>query len=383
MGSWHRRIDICSVTLLVLLFSMAPASAEPVHLVEIIYEFDFRSLDGRPLPTSSRDVEADPQGYILADSGSAERRVLYPAMGAPLPETSATGLWAALRFRDRLTGAGVDAKTLEPIAALPYSPNLQPATAITPVFNIAVTEVDDGDIVVEVDGIAQTLAPGVPMAVAVGDRTVSVDEFAGAVLEAYAKAGVPQAGMPSREAVLEEVQLFALGGDEVTFHARLVAVNHGPVTLADIDLAKTLNDARRLSREGPYEEALAALETLLDVMPRHAEAARLFHEMLDLVEAGATPARAIGTVRFPAGQPDDRIRALWKASHKGFALFARPDDPPGSAIMAIPVQDGAFAAHLPAGTYRLTISIPGFAKNEIEITLNGETKIDVPLAASN
>jgi hypothetical protein len=189
--------------------------------------------------------------------------------------------------------------------------------------------------------------------------------------------------MPSREAVAEEVALFASGEDGVTFHARVVAVDHGPVAIADFDLATILDDARRLAREGPYEAALAALETLLDVMPRHAEAARLFHQVLDLVEAGAAPAHAVGQLQFPAGQPDDNVRALWSASHGGFVMFARRDDPPGSALMAIPVRDGAFEAYLPGGDYRLTVDVPGFEAAALEITLDGETVIDVPLAASN
>jgi hypothetical protein len=359
---------------------MAPLRAEPVHLVEIIYELDLRSFDGRPLPASQSDADADPQGYFLADNGAGEGGVLYSAMGKPLTDTSQIGLWTALRFRDLLSGSSADVKTLEPIAALPYSPDLQSTAAITPIFDITIAEVDDGDIVVEVDGVAQRLPPGEPMVVATGERTVSLDEVADAVLEAYAAAGVPQADMPSRESVAEEVALFVFGGkEEVTFHARVVAENHGPVGLAGIDLATTLDDARSLSREGPYEEALETLETLLDIMPYHAEGARLFHQVLDLVEAGAVPALAMGNILFEEGQPDEGMRELWAAAHAGFVTFASPGDLTGSIITYASVEEQTFRAHLPAGLYRMSVDVPGFQTVTMELTLEGDTQVDVPL----
>ncbi len=370
--------------LLVLTFVAAsPALAGQARLIEIIYELDLRALDGRPLPTFETDATVDPDGYVLVADPAGGPPILYQALDAPAPKGPETGLWAALRFRDHLAGVGADTKTLEPIAALPYSPDLQSTSAITPTFDITISEVDDGDIVVAVGGVAHRLAPGAPTAIAVGERTVTLDEFADAVLKTYAAAGVPQAGMPSREAVLAEVGPLASGDDGVTFHARVVAVDHGPVALAEVDLATTLDDARRLAREGPYEDALAALETLLDAMPRHAGAARLFHRVLDLVEAGAAPARAVGRIAYPAGQPDDATRTLWAEAHTGFAMFARPDDPGGSAIIAIPVRDGTFAVHLPAGRYRLTVDVPGFEAATLDITLDGETEIDVPLVHRN
>jgi hypothetical protein len=379
--AWRTALWLASIVYFVSL--TLPAWSQTVQLVEFVYELDLSSLNGRPLPTFEADATADPDGFVIVSSASGGPLVLYQAMNTPLPQSPETGLWAALRFRDYLAGGAVDVKMLEAVAALPYSPTLQSSTSITPGFDIAIAEISDGTIVVDVDGISHTLILDEPAVIAVGERTVTLDAFADAVLETYAAAGVAQVNMPSREAVLEEVALYAFGGDEVSFHARVVAVNRGQVALAEVDLATTLEDARRLSREGPYEEALAKLETLLDVMPRHGEAGRLFHEMLDLVEAGTVPAHVAGTVSFPPGQPDDTIRALWEASFEGYALFARPDDPPGSAHIAIPIREGAFAAHLPAGTWRLTVSVPGLASSEVEITLDGESEIDVPLDISN
>ena len=192
---------------------------------------------------SRGDATSDPDGFVLVSSPAGELPVLYPAMNAPLPQKPESGLRAALRFRNHL--AGTDAKMLEPVAALPYSPDLQSASAVTPVFDIAVTEANGGEIMVELDGVTHTLAPNTPTALAVKERTVSLKEFADAVLDAYAAAGVPKADMPSREAVVEEVTLSAFGGEDVTFHARIVAVNHGSVALGDIDLATIWEDARR------------------------------------------------------------------------------------------------------------------------------------------
>lgn len=377
LGGW------AGALLVLTLVAASPALAGQARLIEIVYELDLRALDGRPLPTFETDARVDPEGYVLVADPAGGPPVLYQALDAPLPASPETGLWAALRYRDHLADPSADAKTLEPVVALPYSPDLQSTAAITPGFDITISEVDDGDVVVTVGGVSHTLAPGAPTAVAVGERTVSLDEFADAVLKTYTAAGVPQADMPSRAAVLAEVALLASGDGGVTFHARVVAVDHGPVTLAEVDLATTLDDARRLAREGPYEDALAALEALLDAMPRHVEAARLFHQVLDLVEAGATPAQAVGTVSFRDGQRDDAAQALWAEAHAGFAMFARPDDPAGSAIMAIPVRNGAFAAYLPAGRYRLTVDVPGFEAATLDITLDGETEIDVPLVVRN
>ena len=171
----------------------SPALAEEARLIEIIYELDLRALDGRPLPTFETDATADPEGFVLRGDSAGGPLALYQAMGAPPLESPEAGLWAALRFRDRLAGTGGDAKTLEPIAALPYSPDLQPASAITPAFDIAVTEGDEGGIVVEVNGVTHALAPGAPTVVAVGERTISLDDFADAVLVAYTAAGVAPA----------------------------------------------------------------------------------------------------------------------------------------------------------------------------------------------
>ena len=123
--------DWAGALLVLAVAATSPALAEEARLIEIIYELDLRALDGRPLPTFESDATADPEGFVLVGGAAGEPLVLYHAMDAPPPVNPETVLWAGLRFRDHLAGAGGDAKTLEPVAALPYSPDLQPASTIT------------------------------------------------------------------------------------------------------------------------------------------------------------------------------------------------------------------------------------------------------------
>ena len=90
---------------------------------------------------------------------------------------------------------------------------------------------------------------------------------------------------------------------------------------------------------------------------------------------------AIGHVSFEEGQPDELTSELWAASHAGYVTFASPSDPSGSVVTYAPVEEQTFTVHLPAGNYSMSVEVPGFETVTMEVTLEGETEINVPLIA--
>ena len=328
------------------------------------------------MPVARRGVE--PAGYVLVTRGETVPTTLFPALGSQLPDTSATGLWSAMRLVNHLNDAGGDNRMLVPIDGLPYTADLSPASGVAPEISWELSDGPDGKVAVRSGDREVMISPGDYATVALAERTVSVDRLADAVLAAYEASGVSEP--PPRDSIIEDLASLAPDGGDATFYARLIVLNHGDVIISSTDLVSAWDDAQRLAREGPYEAALAALETVLDAVPGHANAARLFHHVLDLVEAGAVPSRAVGTIAFPAGQLDEDMQALWRATHSGAAIFSAEQ---GSTGFAFPIADGGFAAHLPAGAYHLTVDVPGFATAELDITLEGETTINVPIQRAN
>ena len=263
------------------------------------------------------------------------------------------------------------------MAAFPFAPDFTTPSGIEPALAATLLGFADGvaTFAAEDGGIA--LARGEEAEIASATREVSREEFVDGVLAAYAGLGIEEA--PSREAIDREAEGIFGPATEITFHARLIAINHGPAQLAAADLAIAWAGAQRMAREGPYEDALAALETVLDALPEHPRAGRLFGQVLDLVEAGAVAARGDGRLAFPAGQPDEGLRAVWALHGGGFAIFERLGEGPGAGRVATVIEDDAFTTHLPAGDYRVVVEVPGFAAAELEVSIEGETAFDVPL----
>ena len=367
-----KRVLIALALLLATFAVPGPAAAEPAWLVEIVYELDTAPLDLYPTPRD--DPAADPRGYVIQPIGPTVPVQLHAATGEAVPAPLAEGIWVATRFRNNLEGPAADAKRLQAVADFPFAPDFATPSGIEPTLVARLTGFADG--VATFGDIA--LARGEEAEIAAAEREVTREEFVDGVLAAYANLGIEEA--PTRAAIEREAEAIFGPTNRITFHARVIAINHGPAELAAADLAVAWADAQRLAREGPYEGALAALETVLDALPGHPRAGRLFGEVLDLVEAGAVAARADGRLAFPAGQPDEGLRAVWALHGGGFAIFEPLGEAPASGRFAAVIEDDAFTAHLPAGDYRVIVEVPGFAAAELEVSIGGETAFDVPLS---
>lgn len=352
------------------------AAAEPKWLVEIVYELDTAPLDLYPTPGD--DPTADPRGYVIGRIGPTVPARLYVASGEAVPAPPEDGLWVATRFRNNLEGPAADAKRLLVVSQFPFAPDFTSPSGIQPALAATLSGFAGGVATFAAQGGDIALADGEEAEIASATRPVTREEFTDGVLAAYAGLGIEDA--PSRAAIDREAEAIFGPATEITFHARLIAINHGPVELAAADLAVAWAEAQRMAREGPYEDALAALETVLDALPEHPRAGRLFGQVLDLVEAGAVAARADGRLAFPAGQPDEGLRAVWALHGGGFAIFERLGETPAAGRVAAVIEEDAFTTHLPAGDYRVIVEVPGFAAAALDVSIEGETAFDVPLS---
>ena len=373
-----------TTSLLVALFCLAtfaaPLRAETVHLVEFIYELDLAPFEPGDLP-QIHDEDGEATGYVIVPATTGTSGAVYQALDAPVPQSTELGLWAALRFRNHLFGSSGDPRTLEPVAGLPWSPDFKTIAGVAPQIDFSVTGIADGVLSLATGGTVRDVQPGAEVLVATAQRAVSADDFIDAVLAAYRAAGVTTP--PAREAVARELKLLPSQDGVFNFRGRLFVRNHGAMTLGDVDLETVWRDARRLAEEGPYEDALAALETLLDVLPRHVRAAQLFHRVLTFLEARSKPVELQGRVILPAGQPDETTLFLWNTYHQGFAIFSCGKKAAGTAEITVPVRDRGFSAHLPSGPCLMTVDVPGFDTAERKLILNEKVEIDVPLQAQN
>ena len=352
------------------------AAAEPEWLVEIVYELDTAPLDLYPTPGD--DPTADPRGYVIGRIGPTVPARLYVASGEAVPAPPEDGLWVATRFRNNLEGPAADAKRLLVVSQFPFAPDFTSPSGIQPALAATLSGFAGGVATFAAQGGDIALADGEEAEIASATRPVTREEFTDGVLAAYAGLGIEDA--PSRAAIDREAEAIFGPATEITFHARLIAINHGPVELAAADLAVAWAEAQRMAREGPYEDALAALETVLDALPDHPRAGRLFGQVLDLVEAGAVAAWADGRLVFPAGQPDEGLRAVWALHGGGFAIFERLGETPAAGRVAAVIEEDAFTTHLPAGDYRVIVEVPGFAAAALDVSIEGETAFDVPLS---
>ncbi len=359
------------VLLLAALAASAPAAAEPNWLVEIVYELDTAPLDLYPTPRD--DPAADPRGYVIQPIGPTVPARLYAATGEAIPAPAEGGLWVATRFRNNLEGPAADAKQLEAVSQFPFAPDFATPSGIEPALSATLSSFDEG--VATFGDIA--LARGDEAELATAERAVTREEFVDGILAAYAGLGIDEA--PSRKAIEREAEAIFGPMDKITFHARIVAINHGPAEQVAADLAVAWAEAQRMAREGPYEDALAALETVLDALPEHPRAGRLFGQVLDLVEAGAVAALAKGRLAFPEGQPDEGLRAVWAVHGGGFVIFEPLGEAPAAGRVAAVIEEDGFTTYLPAGEYRVIVEVPGFAAAELEVSIEGETAFDVPL----
>ncbi len=359
----------------VLALVLAPAAVaqdDPVF-VELVYEVDIAPLDGRSLPALRGD-EA-PLGYVVADFPRG--RVVYPASGAGAPAPQAGAPLLGFRLRNHLLshdGDVPDAKRLLAPPPGPVAEPIAPEDGLAPPIPYTLTLGDNAVAAIAAGRATVRVAPGEFVALATAERTLDRPALVAAI-----RAATGPDDQTEEAAIQREADLMLLGRERVTIHARLSAANFGRVAVSGTDLAAAWTEARRLAREGPYPAAAEALDALLAAMPGLEQARRLRERARALAETGLAPVRATGRLQFPDGPPGADVEALWQALHPGYASFEPLGAPDAVRTVPAAVADGAFAAVLPAGRWRVTVDVPGYRTAQTTISADQEIAFDVPL----
>ena len=366
----------------------AVESATPFPLLlELVYEISRSPFESPVLPQKS----AGPlNGYILETSSG--KPVLYPATGEEAP-ADAGKLFIGFHVINQALPHSTSFLHLERSAVdrakfhtqeTPGIPallsNLGPFAVLVQPATVGVS-VDPSGINLEAAGKTWKLRPGESATLVESSEELT----GGNLFEKYAEARKAQ-GLPQQETsdkyIQEDLSTFFPADSPSKFYLRLSAHFHGPVQVSAFDVLAEWNRAQQKLSEGPYEEALQALENVLTAAPYHAEALRLWSRAKQLAESGKNPAAIKCLLVFPAGAPTEKQKTLWEKFHEGIATLGLPEGDPDRALANSAVQDGSFTLAAPSGTYRLRVLVPGFLPFEQMLELKDKQEIEIALQAA-
>lgn len=342
-----------------------------VSFVELIYvqAVDQAPEELPPRPANPRRLD----GYVY----QAESRTLYPSMGGTAP--APTGLLLGRRVHysylhdesdyQALAVAGGDYATWD-IAAWPGLNDLLHYGHLAWYrLPVTVSATPAGESCrLQVAGETVTLAPGETKTLWQGEKTFSYQELAAEISRLTATAtGRNFAPYPEGLAArLERSQDEAL-----TLHGRLIAVHHGRVGLAPVDLEAERSAGMLAMQDGRFPEAIAHFDRVLAAVPQAGRVAPSRERAAELLAAGVTIGTLSGSVKLPDGSAAVAPRA-WVG-------LRTPDDPADRSRVISPLADGGFRAQAPSGNWIVSIYVPGFQTVTRTVYLQEAAQLDVQL----
>jgi len=166
--------------------------------------------------------------------------------------------------------------------------------------------------------------------------------------------------------------------DQPVYH-RLTAIVHQDVKVASFDALQEWNRSQELLVEGPYEDALAATERVLQADPTDKLALAQWQQIQALIEAGKTASVLEANLKFAAGLDAKSILKQWQQKPAGLLYLSAPDAPAGEALAGRMIDAETVQVPAPSGRYRVTLLLPGFRPFQQEIEINGRTKLEIPI----
>lgn len=367
--------------------ALVPESApERPVFVEVVYEIGAHPLKGLLVHRADRLDQLN--GFVFEETPSG--RMLHPAMGVEPDSAVSPRLWVGYRLVERILhdvrhfqwlGKSRESRLDLATGELPAQDELLARgglfSVLRPPVELKLEGGEKGEVRVNAGAETRALVPGEWTELFAAEQSYTPDEL----FQAMASAFKGKSGVPLDERGLKDgIRMRFPRGDARVLHFRVSAFLHGEVKVAASDALFEWRRAVRLSEEGPYPAALAALEKVLLAVPGHHQAVERWAALQDLVASGAEPSSIDGTLAFPPGAPDDALRTLWGKYHAGIVALADPKGPEDVALATAPVEDGRFRLAAPSGTYRLWVDVPGFKVVERLVEVKGRTKVDVPLA---
>ncbi|MCP3874274.1 MAG: hypothetical protein GY699_14105 [Desulfobacteraceae bacterium] len=340
------------------------------HLfVELVYEIGRRPFDKKRV--SRPDEAARLNGYVLEGKNSSAEKILYPAMGKKWPNQKEVVFWVGYRIVDRVA-----------------DPMRYQALACSKKREFELITGEDSSI----EGLIQngcffaTLLPKIKVGIALdkqylftlslSDKTIKIDktqnkpilikelifkpgELAATIAGTFKKMGYVQTEKDLDGLSMDLKSIFPESTED-RIYLRLSAKVHTLTGVGKFDLKSQWEKADKALLEGPYEDALKALEKVLLAVPIHAEALRRWGIAKNLVAQKNKPAVISGEIIFPEGMPTEKQKRIWKKYHSGYAILSKQGTSEKQAMTYAVISDNRFRLTVPTGTYRLRVSIPGF-----------------------
>lgn len=358
-----------------------PEPESPVF-VEVVYEVSARPLKGVRVHSADRPDQLN--GFILEEMAAG--RILHPAMGVE-PNQSVPRFWVGYRLVDRTPhdihhfqwlGASHESHLDLATGELPSRAEYSGLFAVLrqPV-ELQIVKGKDGEVTVNVGEEISTLVPGTWSELFVAEQSYTPDELFMAMEKALEIDGHAPLDV---EGLKASIRIQFPHGDARVLYLKISALLYSDVKVSTSDALFEWQRAIRLSRDGPYPEALLAVEKVLLAVPSYRHAIERWAKLQDLIASGAEASFIEGRIVYPSGAPDDKLRALWQKYHAGIVALSTPEGTEDVAVATAPVEEGRFRIAVPSGSYRLSVAVPGFDAVEQLVNVKGRTEIDVPLA---
>ena len=159
---------------------------------------------------------------------------------------------------------------------------------------------------------------------------------------------------------------------KVSVHARVTAVYHAEVHVADTDLRWLRRQARKASIAGEYEKALVLLRICGNFNPEDGSVWELLEWTRENQRQGVRMVRLSGLVSLPQELP--------RSEEPGWVAVRKEGDPPGRFRAVAELREGSYEMHVPAGGYNVRVSVPGYRVKTRNIELNTSKEWNVEYA---